>query len=49
MAMSVAMNMTNEITTTAVFSSAAPIKIITPATNGQVTKAIAGYFHPKYI
>jgi hypothetical protein len=42
-------NMPGESTTTAVFSSAAPITIITPATNGQVTKAITGCFHPRYM
>jgi len=48
MVKSVVMNKAIAINVTAIFSSATPIKIITPATNGQVTKAITGYFHPRY-
>ena len=47
MAMIDIMNMPGAITTIAVFSSAAPIKIIVPATNGEVTRAIAGCFRPR--
>ena len=42
------MNMPGAIIIIAAFSSAAPMNIIVPATNGEVTRAIAGYFHPRY-
>ena len=47
-AMIVATNIAGAITTTA-GSSSAPTTSIVPATNGEVTRAIAGYFHPRYI
>jgi len=43
------MNIPGAITTTAIFSSTTPNRINEPATNGDVTKAIDGYFHPRYI
>jgi hypothetical protein len=45
----VTMNMPGANTTTASFASTTPNKINEPATNGEVTKAIVGNFHPRYI
>jgi hypothetical protein len=43
------MNIPGAINTIALLPSTTPNKINEPATNGDVTKAIVGNFHPRYI